>query len=242
MKNATLDSFLRNAGCLHTRMVCGKQQRQKTPRSALADFTVTAKRQLPIDLLRQQASTRVADLLPIRHARMGANPFAFFRGSAALMAHDLSTLPSPRIRVQLCGDMHVSNFGFFSTTERQLVFGINDFDETLPGHFDWDLKRLAASAMIAAENLGQDRIYGARIIRLMMHTYRTRLAEYAHTPYLELARSFIDERALLAEGARINSKALRFVKKHIAKARKNTNLGVIDKLTTANSGMKCNFE
>lgn len=232
MKNATLHSFLRNPGSVEERLARGKQLRQQNPRSSLADFAVQSNRSLPVDVLRQQAKSRVTELIPIRHARMATDPFAFFRGGAALMAHDLSTLPSPTINVQLCGDMHVSNFGFFSSSERRLVFGINDFDETLPGHFDWDLKRLTASAMIAAESLGQDRVYGAKIVRLITRTYRTRLAHYAHTPYIELARSFIDEDSLLAEGKRIDANALDFVKRHIAKARKNTNLGVIGKLTT----------
>ena len=235
MKNATLHSFLRNPGSVNERLARGKQLRQQNPRSSLANFVAQTNRSLPVDLLRQQAASRIAELIPIRHARMAADPFAFYRGGAALMAHDLSTLPSPQINVQLCGDMHVSNFGFFSTTERRLVFGINDFDETLLGHFDWDLKRLTASAMIAAESLGQDRIYGSNIIRLITHTYRTRLAQYAHMPYIELARSFIDEDSLQAEGTRIDACALGFVKRHIAKARKNTSLGIIGKLTAKTS-------
>ncbi len=231
MKNATLHSFLRNSGSVAERLARGKQLRQRSPRSTLAGFAVQTNRSLPVDVLRQQAASRVAELIPIRHARMAADPFAFYRGGAALMAHDLSRLPSPKITVQLCGDMHVSNFGFFSTTERRLVFGINDFDETLPGHFDWDLKRLAASAMIAAESLGQDRVYGGDIIRLITRTYRMQLARYAQMPYIELARSFIDEDYLLAEAKRINASARGFVKRHIAKARKNTSLGVIGKIT-----------
>lgn len=163
---------------------------------------------------------------------MSANPFAFYRGGAAIMAHDLATLPSPPIQVQLCGDMHVSNFGFFSTAERQLVFGINDFDETLPGHFDWDLKRLAASAMIAAESIGQDQTFGEEMIRHLCSSYRTRLKQYADTPYIELARSYIDQTALLATSNGHNAATRKFIDKEIAKARKNTNQGVITKLTS----------
>lgn len=232
MSYKTLESFLRPRPSDQERLTQGKALRQRVPRSRLAECPQPAKRSLPIELLRAQAATRIPELIPVRHARMSANPFAFYRGAAAIMAHDLSTLPSPSIQVQLCGDMHVSNFGFFSTTERQLVFGINDFDETLPGNFDWDLKRLAASAMIAAESIGQDQNFGADMIRHICTSYRTRLTEYAGTPYVELARSYIDQSTLLASEGAKSATARKFIKKQIAKARKNTNLGVIKKLTT----------
>ena len=229
----TLNSFLNPRPSAEERLAAGKALRQKTPRSALAQFKPSANRQDAIHILSSQAKSRIGDLIPIRHARMAANPFAFYRGGAALMAHDLSTLPSPAVSVQLCGDMHVSNFGFFSTTERRLVFGINDFDETLPGHFDWDLKRLTASAMIAAEQLGQDRVYGEHLVRLMTRSYRRHMLEYATMPYIELARTYIDESSLTAAAKRINALSQRFVRKQIEKARKNTNQGVLDKLTHA---------
>lgn len=231
MTRTTLDSFLQRRGSLDDRLNAGKAERQNVPRSAWADFRIRTRRSIPIETLRAQATNRAPDLVPVRHARMAENPFAFFRGGAATMASDLSTLPSPHINVQLCGDMHVSNFGFFSTTERRLVFGINDFDETLPGHFDWDLKRLTASTMIAAQHLGKDRRYGGDLIRTMMRAYRRRIMQYAGMPYVELARCFIDETALLAEENRIAPSARRIVEKQIAKARKNTNIGAIGKLT-----------
>ena len=232
MTQSTLDSFLRNREPLDDRLRAGKAHRQNVPRSAWADFRIRTRRSVPIEILKAQASSRIPDLIPVRHARMAKNPFAFFRGGAATMANDLSTLPSPHINVQLCGDMHVSNFGFFSTTERHLVFGINDFDETLPGHFDWDLKRLAASTMIATRHLGKDTAYGRDLIRAMMHSYRRCMMHYAGMPYIELARCFIDEAALLGEENHITPAARRIVEKEIAKARKNTNIGVIGKLTT----------
>ncbi len=213
------------------RLAAGKSVRQASPRSSLAEFKIQRKRQSPIDILREQEKSRIQEYIPIRHARMAGNPFAFYRGGAALMAHDLSKLPTAAIQVQLCGDMHVSNFGFFSTTERQLVFGINDFDETLPGNFDWDLKRLTASAMIAAEHLGQDRLYGESIIRLIVQAYRKHMLEYAHTPYLKLARSYIDEKSLILRTDNINTLSKLFIEKQMAKARKNTSQGVIAKLT-----------
>ena len=232
MTYKTLESFLRPRPSDLERLAQGKSLRQKVPRSTLAELPAPTRRQLPIDILRDQAATRIPELVPIRHARMAENPFAFYRGAAAIMAHDLSTLPSPPIQVQLCGDMHVSNFGYFSTAERQLVFGINDFDETLPGHFDWDLKRLAASAMIAAESIGQDQSFGADMIRLICTSYRSRMAQYAKTPYIELSRSYIDQAALLDAANARSPATLKFIRKQIARARKNTNQGVIAKLTT----------
>lgn len=231
MTHKVLKSFLRPLPSVEERLAQGKALRQQTPRSSLAEYRVQTRRQSPIDILRIQAESRIPEYVPIRHARMAANPFAFYRGGAAIMAHDLSTLPTAPIPVQLCGDMHVSNFGFFSTTERQLVFGINDFDETLPGNFDWDLKRLAASAMIAAEYLGQDKAFGESLIRLMASAYRKNLSEYARMPYCELARTYIDEKRLLAKADEISAVSKSFAKAQIAKARKNTNHGVIRKLT-----------
>jgi len=135
--------------------------------------------------------------------------------------------------------MHVSNFGFFSTTERRLVFGINDFDETLPGNFDWDLKRLAASAMVAAESLGQDSTYGEQVIRVMSRAYRDHMRQYAHTPFVELVRSFIDTDSLKAVENTASVAARAFIRKKIAKAKLNTNIGVIGKLTTVINNQRC---
>lgn len=210
----------------------GKAYRQKTPRKMLGDYQVRHGRLDAVDIIHRQAESRIPELIPIRHARMAADPFAFFRGGAAIMAHDLAPLPSAPITVQLCGDMHVSNFGFFSTAERRLVFGINDFDETLPGNFDWDLKRLAASAMIAAHALGQDDIFGELVIRRMSFKYRQYLARYAETPYIELARSYIDDERILhrAKTTGATDAACRYVESQMSKARQNTNQGVLGKL------------
>lgn len=231
MANETLDSFLRKRPTYRDRIAQGKRLRQEIPRATLRNFNARAKRQLPISILRAQAATRISELIPIRHARMARSPFAFFRGGAAIMAHDLAPLPSPKIMVQLCGDMHVCNFGFFSTTERHLVFGINDFDETLPGHFDWDLKRLTASAMIAGIELGQDHAYGEMLIRNICKAYRDYMSAYAQMPFIELARTYIDEDSLLSNYLPGKTSSRGFLKKQIAKARKNTNQVVIDKLT-----------
>jgi uncharacterized protein (DUF2252 family) len=233
MTHETLKSFIRNRISVKERKLMGKALRQNTSRSTLGEYQIKHGRPDSVNILTHQAESRFPDLIPIRHARMAKDPFAFFRGGAAIMAQDLAPLPSPAINVQLCGDMHVSNFGFFSTTERRLVFGINDFDETLPGHFDWDLKRLAASAMIAAHALGQDNVYGEMIIRCMCRKYREYMAEYAETPYLDLARSYIDEHQLLLRAAvtGVKGASLRYVQRQISKARVNNNQGVLGKLT-----------
>src|SRR5215831_18345668 len=131
------------------RLAAGKALRTKVPRSSLGEFILPKSRTDPVAILEAQASTRLPQLVPIRYARMLASPFAFFRGGAALMAQDLGRSSVTGISVQLCGDMHVSNFGVFASAERNLVFGINDFDETLPGPWEWDLKRLATSAVVA---------------------------------------------------------------------------------------------
>ena len=116
------------------------------PRSALADFVAAQDRPDPVSLLESQADSRIADLVPVRYGRMLASPFAFFRGAALIMAGDLAASGHSGITVQLCGDAHVSNFGLFASPERSLVFDINDFDETLPGPWEWDVKRLVASS------------------------------------------------------------------------------------------------
>lgn len=232
MSNETLRTFRETRPSVSKRMAQGRAIRQSVPRSRLGEFTVKPGRLDAVSIINRQAQSRVPELIPIRHARMAQNPFAFFRGGAAIMAHDLGPLASPPITVQLCGDMHVSNFGFFSTTERRLVFGINDFDETLPGHFDWDLKRLAASAMIAAQMLGQSASYGEEIIRHMCQSYRRNMRIYAHTPFTELARSYIDEAAILAhmKTRKLSKSGIAFIKAQMKKAHNNTNEGLLGKM------------
>lgn len=231
MGSSLYNSFLSKNPSHQERLDLGNSIRKQTSRSSLAEFTVKNNRQTPIDILLAQVKTRLQPFIPIRHARMAVNPFAFFRGGAAIMAKDLASVPSPAITVQLCGDMHVSNFGFFSTTEHQLVFGINDFDETLPGNFDWDLKRLTASAMIVSQQLGQDQVYGETIVRNICTAYRNSLHRYATIPYVDLKRTYIDEKALItAVTNSANTVSQKYLKNLFEKARKNTNHGVLDKL------------
>ncbi|MBU3595130.1 DUF2252 domain-containing protein [Polynucleobacter sp. 86C-FISCH] len=232
MTSELYDFFLARNPSLQERLDIGKSIRKKIDRSSIGEFTVESKCQGPIEILLSQAKTRIPEYVPIRHARMAIDPFAFFRGGAACMAQDLAKLPSPSIEVQLCGDMHVSNFGFFSTTEHQLVFGINDFDETLPGNFDWDLKRLAASAMIASQLLGQDQTYGEEIVRHISRSYRNNLRQYASVPYIDLKRTYIDEKSLKSIAAKIAAPvSQKYLERLLDKARKNSGHGILGKLT-----------
>src|SRR5262245_47151921 len=132
----------------------GKAARAEVPRRVHGEWEPSMHRPDPVDLLEEQAQTRVSELVPIRYGRMLASPFAFFRGGALIMASDLAGSPISGLRAQLCGDAHLSNFGVFGSPERNLVFDINDFDETAPGPWEWDVKRLAASFAIAGRENG----------------------------------------------------------------------------------------
>jgi uncharacterized protein DUF2252 len=132
----------------------GRAARKRTPRSAHGDWSPASDRPDPVAVLVRQAATRVEELVPIRYGRMLASPFAFYRGAAAVMAGDLAATPTSGIVVQACGDAHISNFGGFAAPDRRLVFGPNDFDETLPGPWEWDVKRMAASVEIACRDIG----------------------------------------------------------------------------------------
>src|SRR5882724_9479007 len=132
----------------------GKKSRSRTPRPSLGGWEPPADRTKPVEILKDQDRTRVPELVPIRHGRMGASAFTFYRGAAGIMAADLAAGPSTNLVVQLCGDAHLSNFGVFAAPDRRLIFDINDFDETHPGPFEWDVKRLAASFAIGGRDLG----------------------------------------------------------------------------------------
>src|SRR3954452_8856499 len=138
------------------RTAIGKAARAEVPRSTFAGWEPPAVRSDPVAILEQQAETRVPELVPIRYGRMLVSPFTFYRGAAAIMAADLAPLPRTGLNVQLCGDAHLSNFGAFAAPDRRLIFGVNDLDETLPGPFEWDLKRLAASVAVAGRDRGFD--------------------------------------------------------------------------------------
>ena len=139
---------------LGERAARGKAERAEVPRGVHGEWSAPPARRDPVELLEEQAASRVPELVPIRYGRMLVSPFTFYRGAAYLMAADLAGAQRTGLRVQLCGDAHLSNFGGFAAPDRRLVFDVNDFDETLPGPFEWDLKRLVASFAVAGRDLG----------------------------------------------------------------------------------------
>ncbi len=165
------------------------------PRGRHGEWGPPRERPDPVELLEGQAAHRVAELVPIRHARMAASPFAFFRGAAVVMAHDLGREPRTSLDVQLCGDAHLMNFGGFATPDRSLVFDVNDFDETLRGPFEWDLKRLAASFDIAGRERGYDLGQRGEIVGAVARAYRQAIRDFARQPLLQVwyARLGLDD-------------------------------------------------
>jgi uncharacterized protein (DUF2252 family) len=222
------DRFTAARPSIADRLAIGKRLRTKVPQASLAEFKLPKARKNPVAILEDQAKSRLKELIPVRYARMLVSPFAFLRGTAAVMAQDLSASPVSGLHVQACGDMHVSNFGVFASAERSLVFGINDFDETMPGPWEWDLKRLATSAVVAGQFVGQDRERCESFSRAVVSSYRRRMHEYAEMGYLATSYAVIGEEDVLAA---IPSKLLPIWKKAIAKAKKGSHLQVLEKMT-----------
>jgi hypothetical protein len=164
----------------------GRAARQRTPRGNHAGWEPASDRPDPVDLLEAQAKNRDPDLAPIRYARMIPSPFTFLRGAAAIMANDLASTPRTGIRAQLCGDCHLSNFGAYASPERTLLFDVNDFDETLPGPWEWDVKRLATSLVVAGRENGFDDSDRRRAARSAAASYRKRMAEFSEMGELEV--------------------------------------------------------
>jgi uncharacterized protein (DUF2252 family) len=225
--SALLQSALAKRPTIGERFAAGKRLRSRVQHTAHAAYEPRAQRD-PIAILEAQGKTRLPELLSIRHARMLTSPFAFLRGAAAVMIRDIASAPVTGLTVQACGDMHVSNFGVFASAERNLIFAINDFDETLPGSWEWDVKRLAASAVVCARFLGGDKADCEAAARSAVMAYRTRMQEYARMGYLELWYSRIHERDVL--GA-LSRRARKRGKRIIAKARGRTHMQVFDKMT-----------
>ena len=170
----------------------GRERRAAVSRSSHAQWAPPADRPDPVALLEEQARTRVPDLVPIRYGRMVASPFSYFRGAAAPMAWDLAHTPTTDIRVQACGDAHLLNFGMYAAPDRRLVFDVNDFDETLPAPFEWDVKRLAASFAVAAREHGYKDRDAHTAARLTVRSYRTKMASYAAMRFFDVWYSRID--------------------------------------------------
>src|SRR5215470_18714371 len=205
--------------------VKGRGQRRLVSRSSHARWAPPPNRPDPVAVLEEQAQTRVPDLMPIRYGRMAASPFAYFRGAAAPMAWDLAHTPSTGIRVQACGDAHLLNFGMYAAPDRHLVFDVNDFDETLPAPFDWDVKRLAASVAVAVRDNGFGDRDARTAVRLTVRSYRTEMANYATMRFLKLWYSRIDVDQVSKLFDAVQSKeAVRRRNKDIAKAYRRTSL------------------
>lgn len=170
----------------------GRALRDTVPRVSQSGWTPAENRQDPVKLLDESNAGRILELIPIRFGRMAASAFAFYRGGAALMAADLATTPASGIRVQACGDAHLMNFGGFATPERNVIFDINDLDETLPAPFEWDLKRLAASVAIAAEHLALPKSDAARVVTDFVREYRERMFNYGWMRALDVWYDRID--------------------------------------------------
>jgi uncharacterized protein (DUF2252 family) len=178
------DDLFEGRGSLASRIEMGKQARRKNPRADLGLCKI-GKRD-PVNLLDASNEGRVPELIPIRYGRMLANPFAFYRGGAPLMAFDLSKLPRSDVNVQLSGDAHLANFGLFASPERRIIFGPNDFDETLPGPFDWDVRRLATSFVIAARERGFTSGDQCKIVRRLCETFRQRMLAFSQMDTLDV--------------------------------------------------------
>jgi uncharacterized protein (DUF2252 family) len=223
------------AASVDDRRAAGRRLRKTVPRSGHGAWKPGPRRKDPISLLRKQDRVRLGELVPIRYGRMAASPLAFLRGSAVVMAADLATTPVSGLRVQACGDAHLSNFGVFATPERHLVFDLNDFDETLPAPFEWDVKRLAASIVVA----GRCAPFSEADCRAAAHTcayaYRQKMAEYAGMGALEVWYSRIDVDTLLELQDRATR---RRSEKRVRRAQRRTSLGALDRFTRVIDGRR----
>ena len=201
----------------------GRERRSSVSRSSHAQWAPPADRPDPVAVLEEQARTRVPDLIPIRYGRMLASPFSYFRGAAAPMAWDLAHTPTTDIRVQACGDAHLLNFGMYAAPDRRLVFDVNDFDETLPAPFEWDVKRLAASFAVAARDHGYKDRDAHTAARLTVRSYRTKMARYAAMRFFDVwySRIDIDEVSRLFDVLQPKA-AVRRRHRDIAQARRRT--------------------
>ena len=220
------------------RLARGKDARAAAPLESHAEFTPGRSRD-PVGLLLGQAESRVPELMPIRHGRMLVSPFTFYRGAALPMAADLAATPASGLRVQLCGDAHLSNFGAFASPERRLVFDVNDFDETLPGPFEWDVKRLAASLAVA----GRDNGFPAKARRKMVvaaaEGYRTAMRGFAQQPFLDVWYAHLNIEPAIGEfRSEVKAKRFKAAEDLLAKAHSSDSTKALGKLTTVVDGRR----
>src|SRR6185312_14365973 len=220
------------------RMAKGKDARTFAPLESHAEF-VPDKSRDPVGLLLEQAKSRVPELVPVRHGRMLVSPFTYYRGAALPMAADLATTPTSGLRVQLCGDAHLSNFGAFASPSRRLVFDVNDFDESLPGPFEWDVKRLAASLAVTGRDNGFPAKARRKIVLAAAEGYRTAMRGFADQPLLGVWYAHLDIEQAIG-GFRSQMKAKRFKKAEalLAKAHTKDSTLALRKLTTMADGQR----
>ena len=224
----------------------GKEARAKVPRNSHASFEPAPDRPDPVSLLEEQARTRVPELVPIRYGRMLVSPFTFFRGAALIMASDLSCTPHCGLTAQLCGDAHLSNFGVFGSPERQLVFDCNDFDETHPGPWEWDIKRLAASVVIAGRHRGHGKAVRSDAIMALGQMYRESMRQMATMSNLEVWYYHVDVAEVLsllesqatASGSKVQARMAATATKLVEKARTKDSMKALDKLTHVVDGKR----
>jgi len=213
------------------RAVRGRAARAEVPRSAHADWQPTPDRGDPVALLEDQARTRLPELVPIRYGRMLVSPFAFFRGGAYVMAADLADGPRTGLHAQLCGDAHLSNFGVFAAPDRRLVFSINDFDETLLGPFEWDVKRLAASLVVAGRDQGFKVATLRSVVRAAVREYRQAMRRFAEIQNIHVWYARLDVATIRKHlGARASSKQMKRIQSSVASVRTKDSLRALTKL------------
>jgi uncharacterized protein (DUF2252 family) len=210
----------------------GRAERAELPRKSHGEWEPAAHRPDPVDLLEEQATSRVPELVPIRYGRMLVSPFTFYRGAAYLMASDLAAGPRTGLHAQLCGDAHLSNFGAYAAPDRRLVFSVNDFDETLPGPFEWDLKRLVASFEVASRDRGFDKKVREQINLMVGSAYRVAIHEYASMRNLDIWYSRIHIEEIYERfKEQASGEQRKRMDKNLAKARTKDSLAAFNKLT-----------
>jgi uncharacterized protein (DUF2252 family) len=225
------DSIQRHPGSTGERAAAGKAARRAVPRSSHGEWQPASDRPDPVELLERQAASRVGELVPLRYGRMLVSPFAFYRGAAAVMAADLASTPRSGLETQLCGDAHLSNFGAFASPERRLVFDLNDFDETLPGPWEWDVKRLVASFSLAGRDRGCSDEERCGIVRAAAREYRETMRLLARMGSLESWYQQLDADTIEVRwAAAVGGKRQRAFQRGVAKARAKDSSRAFSKL------------
>jgi uncharacterized protein (DUF2252 family) len=217
----------------------GKADRARTPRSSHAGWRAAKDREDPIAILQAQAESRVPELVPIRYGRMLVSPFTFYRGAAAVMAADLANTPTSGLNVQLCGDAHLSNFGIFASPEREMLFDINDFDETLPGPWEWDVKRLTASLCVAARDRELSKQESADILAWTAQAYRQSMRGFAQMSNLAVWYAKLNAQdivGIVRQQELVKGKRLQKMERRLGKARSKDSTRAVMKLTEAVEG------